>query len=299
MIAKNITYKGLNFTTQNFSNTRVILQEFQFDWNTRTRILENQLFHWWQATRTLWDLRLFTISWVIVWATPELREIGLQEMKKAVIVWVWEEYWELTWEDYNQWKYKTRAKVFKPIQYRHRVSEPVIEFSFELLADTHEYFSYQKITQDVIINETALWNDELIWIDTDLWDEWDLMFSWGAILPMTLPTNLDNVNWIEIENKWNFIAPARIEIIWEIENPKIINHTNGRFYGLEIESQNLVIDNTGKNLVITNNWVNVQNARTSWSLTMLLNPWVNVLTLQWESDVTGVNIRIIYNYTYA
>ena len=280
MRIKSFQYKWVNISTEAITNW-VILDDIQYSLNTRTQIYNNELFHWWTASKTLWNLRLYTISGKIVWMTAEARENAMRTLNSIAIIWTWNEYFEFKFEDFTSWEYKSNCKVYTPISFDTQEKwVPIINFSFELLSDKPEYVSYSTT------------------IDNTSYDP-SVYFAWWIELGVVLWTELDWVNGIEVNNLWNFTARCKIQLIWNLVNPKIINHTNNRAYWLSTTTSNLVIDNTWTTFKVEDVGVDVSSNRTSWSVSILLNPWVNVLTLIADNDTTWTQVNIYFNNTFA
>ena len=304
MKIKSISYKWLDLSTE-LINSWIILDDVIFNVSARTQINPNQLYHWWKATKTLSNLRLFTVYGKIVWVDSSARGKAMRVLNQYTwYIWVWEEYFELKFEDFNWWEYKCQAKIYATPNFESSVWskwEPTIDFNFELLSNTAEYISYTNKLQTEVINQWPIWDDFDFWNDNQVWDDeiQNAMVSWWVELWVELWNELAEVRWINVINLWNFVARCKIQVIWNTENLKIINNTNWRFYWLTWKNTtNFVLDNTWKKFIAEDVWVDVSSFRDSWSVSILLNPWINIITLQSELDITGLEFRILYNDTY-
>lgn len=280
MKIKSFEFKNIILSTETINNW-VILDDVEFSLSTRTQIYNNQLFHWWNTSKTLWDLRLFTISWKIVWINATNRENAMKSLNSIVIIWTGNEFYEFKFNDFTGGEYKTNCKVFNSIKFNTKNKwEPIIDFSFELLSDKSEYLEYTTN----IINE--------------VYDPLDYV-SWWIELWVVLWTEIYSVTGIEITNLWNFSARCRIQLIWTLINPKIINHTNWRNYWLTATTTNLILDNTWNTFIVEDVWIDKTSNRISWSVSILLTPWNNVFTLLADNDTTWTEFKVYYNNTFA
>ena len=279
MRIKSFEYKWVSLSTESLTNW-VILEDIEFSISSRTQIYNNELFHWWNATKTLWNLRLFTISWKIVWTNATLREQAMRTLQTITLIWSWQEYFVFNFEDFTWWLYRTNCKVYDVIKFdTSNKWEPVIDFTFELLADKVEFLSFQKTLINTVYDP-------------------NLYVSWWTELGVELWHELGNSSWIVVNNLGNFDATCRIEIIGAVSDPKITNQTNLRSYWLNASTTNLILDNTWTKYIVTDVWVDISWARTSWSLSIVLSPWVNVLTLNAWSDTTWLIFKIYFSNTY-
>jgi hypothetical protein len=148
-----------------------------------------------------------------------------------------------------------------------------------LLADVSEYISF-----DTTISNTLY--DPLIYN------------GWGVELWVELWNELWQASWIEIYNYWNYDATCKVQVIWSLTAPRISNNRNNRAYGVTGDTTDFIVDNTGKKLSITDVWVDIQARRITWSVWILLAPWMNTIRLIANNDTTGKQIKVYYNNTY-
>jgi hypothetical protein len=280
MIIKDVTYKWYNLSSTTYN---IVLNENNKNVALRTNIYQKQNFHGARSSYTLSEWRLFIFSGVIYGATYIERQTGVD-----YINWLIKPeglpsetntgYYELTWKDWNNNKFKCNAKVYKVCEFKHVVNEPIIEFTFELYADVPYYFGY---TDQVVT-----------WASTN-----NLA---GVLLPSILEFWLSWVaNTMSILNSWNFVAPCKIELVWTLENPVIYNNTNSTAYRLDwITTTDLIIDNRWESLIVTDEWDNVSKYRGSWSASIFLAPWLNEIYIFWDNADPSIVATVTYNHTY-
>jgi len=284
MIIKNITYKWLDMSDANARTNGFVIQEVTKNLALRTTIFDRETYHGSIASNTIASGRFFTFKWQIFGFTDSERWNGEQRLNNIIKPewFLWESnrgFYDLAWKDDSDTQYKVSAKVYKMPEYERELWSPVINFTFELYAEESTYQSYNSKTEAGIFGNIG-----------------------GNILPNLLPNELDGVFWsFPITNDGNFIAPCRIEINWPIQNPKLTNLSNGRFYGLTgITTTALVLDNTGKIFIVEDAGVNVSGYRLAWSKLCFLEPWINNFLLTWDNynPSNPVTITVTFNDTY-
>lgn len=282
MKIKSFEYKGL-FLSQNSINDWIIINDIIYNTSARTSIYNNNLYHWWKSSKTLSDLRVFSIYWTISWIDSEARALSMQKLNSYIAyIWIWEEFFEFKFEDFLGNFYKSDVKVYSTVNYENKSWnkwEPIITFEFTLLSKTPEYIWYYINSEYTTYNSNVFLNGWVeLWVE--LWDE------------------LGSYSWIQISNNWNFIAKTKIEINWNFTDLKIYNYTNNRFYWIYWTYNNIVIDNTWNNIVITSNWVDISSNRMPGSVSILLNPWINSIWLIANSSIDYLDFNIKYYHTW-
>lgn len=279
MLGKAYQYKWLDFTDQVQSALLesqgycYVLQNIDKNVPLRTDTFDNANYHGGYTSATLAGGRLFTFVGKVCALTKEKRGQAwrilmnkLQPEPNPNVLSRW--FYDLTWTDDDGSLRTVKAKVFNHPQPSNGVIDPentVIDFVFELYAET------EKVYDPVVNTETG---------------------GIGTHGGMTLPTPIpDYLSWfagyIECENEGNRDAPLKVQVVWSVINPKIINITNQQSYRLgtptnPYTSTNLVYDNRNLNnviterLVVTDNNVDVKKERSSWS-DIYLSPWVNYI----------------------
>ena len=282
MIGKNFIYKWLNMSDENASSNNFVLQEVNKNVWYRSIVKDKQNYHWSDASPTLASGRLFTFEFIIFW--DRTQRANWQKLLESVIV---PEYnpWKTSWLYTLQWtndewiNVKIQAQVYWGIRYNtSRVWSYDISWSFELFAPDPVY--------------------QWLITKTNFWTYWR---NGGCKLWTTLWVKLDEMlAEITFENTWNWTAPVRIEVVWNIENPKIKNITADTFYWLSRTCNDLLIDWTWTWLIVTDEWVNVKADRMSGSEILRVLPWENTFLLSWTnfSYDSDVEWNIYFNDSY-
>lgn len=292
MLWKAYRYKWLDFTDlfqhnlYQIDGYSYLLQDVIKDTTTRTEVTNKANFHGWFSSETLVNPRLLTFTWKVVWLTKEKRHLWFNALVSAIKP-EWNPniqnrgFYELQFQDDNGTEKVLYAKVFTPPTATNWLSDPVIEYSFELLCES------EKVYGATIKTETG----------------WQSYFG-GMTLPTTLPTTFWWFVWsLEVENEWNWIAPCKIQVVGTATNPKVYNLTNWQKYRLWMVTENLVLDNRNinnnptENFIVTNNWFNVKSWRLSWS-DIFLQPWVNNIAVISDDPSEIFTVTITYRDTY-
>lgn len=292
MLGKNYRYKWLDFTDLTQHNLYAsdwysyVLQNNIKDTTTRTDVTNKANFHWWYSSETLVNPRLITFSWKVVWFTKDKRHIWWNELVSAIQPEANPNiqnrgFYPLYFQD-DWWNERViYAKVYSPPTATNWLSDPVIEYTFELLSESEKVYSPATKTET-----GSLWA------------------FWGFTLPTTLPTTIWwFVGTIEVENEWNWIAPCKIQIVGTCTNPKIFNLTNWMKYRLWATTENLILDNRNlnnnplENFIVTNNWFNVKAQRLSWS-DIFLQPGINNIVVISDNPSDTATVTITYRDTF-
>lgn len=279
MLGKAYQYKWLDFTDQVQSSLLesqgycYVLQNIDKNVPLRTDTFDNANYHGWYSSATLAGGRLFTFAGKVCALTKEKRWQAwrilmnkLQPEPNPNVLSRW--FYDLTWTDDDGSLRTVKAKVFTHPQPSNGVVDPentVIDFVFELYAET------EKVYDPVVNTETG-----------------GIGTHGGMTLSTPIPDYLSWFAWyIECNNEGNRDAPLKVQVVWSVTNPKIINITNQQSYRLgtptnPYTSTNLVYDNRNLNnviterLVVTDNNVDVKKERSSWS-DIYLSPWINYI----------------------
>jgi len=284
MIVRNISYKGVDMWDSVWWTNHLVIQEMKKDVKLRTSIYNNQAYHWSTSSFTLAEWRVLRFKWQIFWTTESDRMIWQTLLNSIIIPEAIPTddnrgFYELTYEDDSWAKLKCQAKVLEMPIYNNGLWHPVIDFSFKLYVEE----SYVLWYTDEVVN----------------WYQW---LYWWIQLPNTLSKKFNYwYNKISCDNNWNFPSPCRIEVVWTVINPKVLNTKNWWYYKLNTTTTDLVIDNTWKQITITDWWNNVSGYRAEWSTTQYIYPWVNDILVLWDNlhynnyDWDTVTVKISYN----
>lgn len=292
MIGKNFVYKWYDFSDEvqeiklNTEWYWVILQDVNRNLSLRTQTTDRANFHWWYASDTLAGARLYTFTGKIVGQSKALRDKGWQELMSVIkpegnpnVINRW--FYPLTFKD-DWWKdLVAYCKVFSVPVASNELDNPVIDFTFELYSETERMYG---VESKVVSGKKAF-------------------ISW-ITLPTTLPTALWTY-WgtIIVENTGNWIAPCKIQVVWQASNLKLINTSNGNKYRLNWDTTNFVMDNRNLNnnplesLIVTDNGVNIKNRRNSGA-DIFLEPWINHIAVLTSNIIDDPNITITFRDSY-
>ncbi len=262
MRVHNFTYKSLNFSDSQARVNNFAIQSVQYGLNLMTQVFEKTTWHWAYSTNTLSWGRILTISWTIFWTTRADRWNAQQRLQSIIKPEYYLEivnrgFYEFTFENDNWDILKWQAKVYSDIRYEDTVDSPLINFSFDLMAENPAFQSYSQHSAngfDWFIGWVKLWTKLWVKLDEQIWE-------------------------LTITNAGNRNAPVKIQVIWDIDYPTIKNLTNWRSYGLDKSTKNVFFDNTWWTLVVTDEWINVKWYRTAWSKLIFLDPWINKIIL--------------------
>lgn len=263
-IQYDYTYKWVSLSDALFPTSHLIIERVTRDVKLRTEIFNRENGHGSITGTTLASGRLFAFSGKIVGFNNSTLQDGMDILNNLIkpegLVGE-NELYDLTWKDFDNNEFTVKAKVYTMPQYTRETASPVVDFSFELYAPDAVY----------------------TWV-TENSDTWWMGTIGGWIFPAVLPLGWSGAVWaVEITNSWTFQANVKIEITGTVQNPKIINLTNSRYYGLNITTNNLVYDNTVKPIVVTEWGVSVTGNRIAWSKGVTLNPWLNKILLHWDN----------------
>lgn len=277
MIIHNITYNGVDLSDLSAKNNYVVIQENAKQLNLRTKVFDNLNAFWSRTTNTVAWGRLFSFTGQVFWDRANA-QIWQDTLNNLLIP--DSEFYELTWTDDWGTEYKTKAKVYQMPIYSPTLDNDIVDFTFQLYSEDAEF--------NWIVDFTAtgaIWN--LWWVELGvvLWTE-----LWEAL------------GEIEIINEWNWNAKTRVNIIWQITNPKVLNLNNWEFYKLNTTTGNLIIDNRETPIIVEDNLVNVKEYREAWSVWLTLEPWLNRVIVIWTpfdvDNPTSITVTIEYNNTY-
>ncbi len=282
MIWKKFIYKWLDMSDENSTINNFVLQEVSKSTLYRTTVKNKQNYHGSDASPTLASGRLFTFNFSIFWTRTQ--RANAQQKLEAVIIpefnpWKTTWLYALQWTNDNEIDVKIQAQVFWSITYDEM--EPwttIINGSFELFAPDPVY-------QWLITKNNA-------------WEYWR---SWWTTLWTTLWVALDELlAEITFTNNWNWTAPVRITVTWNIENPKLKNITSDTYYWLTRTCTDLLFDWTWTGLIVTDEWVNVKADRMVWSEIIRVVPGENTFLLSWTnfSYDSEVVWNIYFNDSY-
>lgn len=289
MLWKKFIYRWLDLT--DWVQNDIVLIDSVRNIPLRTGINDRANFHWTYTSSSLAWGRIFIFRWQVFGKTKAERRAG----RKKLIDVIQPEYsptdinrgfYDLTRETDWGVEMTTKAKVYQAPEANNWLDDPVIEFSFALYSETEKVYSPT--------TKTANW-----WIG----------YFMGTPLPTTLPTPLSwYVGSIECNNEWNWIAPIRVNVVWDCTNVKIINLTNSQKYKLwqswdDFNSTNLIYDNRNltndptKILVVQDQWTSVKQYRTQgWDI--FLNPWINNIVVLTDNYPNDADVIITWRDAY-
>lgn len=315
MLWKNYTYKGFTLSDDTALLNNIVLQDVKKWITLNTTVFNKQTYHGSILSNTLASGRLFTFSWQIFWKTKEERANWQKKLNDIIkpewIFWDNQWFYDLNFFQDDWSRVKCKARVYTMPDYQTSVEQNyIINFTFDLFVQEPYFVSYEDKSVDQTVSTLMWWNtlpnllpNTLNWFIVITYTQENILDVDGNILLdvegneiMDLVQNptgtFPNAN-----NLWNFDWPVRIQVIWELENPKITNLTNWRFYSLEwITTNDLIIDNTGKEFIVTDEWVNVKSFRWSGSKQLLISPGINEFNVSADNLSIDSTYRIIINY---
>ena len=279
MFYKNIEYNGVNIS----KHSQIVIDNFDPWVVLRTTLINKETYHGQVSSKTLADNRLYTIDGRLFGVDRKSRQNPKSMLDKILIPeWVPTDvddgFHTLKWEDEWQ-KYQAEAKIYSMPTYN-RNNRDVINFRVEFLGQNSFYYSQESYDD----------------INTDAYGTY-----WWFVLPVTSPFSMDNYRkaWV-LSNESGTQTPMKIEVQWSILNPRVVNVDSGRYYGVNRQTSDLVIDNTGDRLIVTDGWINVKSDRIDWSTALYLEPWNNRMALVWDdyTEDKEITVRISYRYTF-
>lgn len=283
MIIRNFTYKGTNLSDSLATTTKIVIDNIDKNVQLRTAIFDKVNYHGASSSFTLASGRLISVSGVIFWDTRQDRWIGENILNSIIVpesnpTPTKKGFYECSWID-DWWnEVSLNAKVHKMPTYKHVNWTSIIEFSFELYSEEAYYTS---------INDKNA--------------NWWYWFFWWVSLPTTLSIPMDwLIGSFDVNNLWNFDAPCKIEVIWDIDSPKINNITTGVYYGVSSNTSDFIVDTRSSKAIITDAGVDISAFRMDWSKFISIAPGINKIVLQWSNYNSDsiVTINITYRDTY-
>ena len=275
MIEHNIHYRGVSLSDSQAKSNKLAITNMQKQLNIRTWVVNNQNTHGGNVGASLWSTRLFTISWTIFGATKADLQVGQQKLSEILRL---DGFHTLRWDDDGWNTFKTQAQVYRMPRFSSSVNTNIITFTFELISETAEYIS---------LNSTTI--------------SGGVGLMWGTTLWTTLWVELSWLVWaVNITNSWDFRALVDININWAVTNPSIRNLTTNKYYKLNRATTKLNYKNTSYPITVTDDSENVRANRSTWSTSVVLEPWVNRLVLlsdNYNID-NNITLSIVYNNTY-
>lgn len=318
MIGKLFKYKGFTFDDNTALGNQIVLQNVDKSLPLRTSIFNKQNYHWANSSLTLWSGRLLTFTWKIFGETREKRAIGQKRLNDIIrpegIFWENKGFYELSWMQDDWSQVKCQAKVYRMPEYSTNIeTDFIIDFSFDLYVEESYFLSKEDksnettaitllwwITLPCTLPAVMNWYIIITFENVPLYDvEWNQLIDveWNELFTKEpiWAGNFPNAN-----NLWNFEWPCGILLEAELENPRITNLSNGRFYGLNTTTTSLVIDNRNWKFIVEDEWVNVKQYRQSGSKQLFLSPWINEFVVFADnlSADTTYTITIFYNDYY-
>ena len=282
MIGKARKYKWLDFTdavqcaSQTSNWYSVVLQDIKMDLPLRTTVLDRANYHWGYSSNTLWWERLFQFTAIAIGENKAKRDIIWRKIISTLCPepnpWSntrW--FYDLTWKT-DWWEDRVvSAKVYQVPFPTNWLTDPLINFTFDLYCETEKVYSPT--------TKTASW-----WLG----------LLWWFTLPTPLPISFFWYSWyIEVNNLWDWSAPCKIEVLGNCNNLQIMNITNWMIYRNNWRTTDFIIDNTNldndptKISVVTDLWVNIKANRNSGA-DIFLDPWMNRIVVLSDNYTTAV-----------
>lgn len=279
MMYKKITYKWQDI----YSIPNVVIDDVNINVSTRSNQRPVQTYHWSVSWPTLWTFRLITVTGRLYGENKLECENAKKELDKIInlegIPFINIGHYDFEWIGDDSTVYTTRAKVQRIPSYTRDANWFYIwDFSFELLAEDIRYYKKTKNISTYTDAFGTIW-----WFD----------------VKFDMPFQIDKIKGsFMITNNWNFQSSCKITISWAVSNPKVVNLDNNRFFWIEWLSNELVIDNTGNTLTVTDSWNDVSLQRMQGSSEIFLSTGANNFVLLWTSWDT-VDITIEFRDTFT
>lgn len=280
MLVRNVTLNGISFSGELARANRVVLDSFKNDARLATFTLERQTSPGTVVGRSVAQGRLYSIKGN-VFGTDAERQAGIDLVNAAVRpddLISGTALLELAWEDLAGRLLKADVQVYSLPEWEHDVASPVASFSFELLSPDATFKGFSNQSRNVAISTVG-----------------------GFVMPAVVPVILGgDPGAFTATNSGNYPAPVRVEIIGSIQDPKITNRNNGRFYGLTgITTTQFVLDGTIRPLSVTDEGSDVSGYRTAGSVTPMLVPGDNLISITGTfSPSAPPLVRFTWNDTY-
>lgn len=283
MRVHNFTYKWLNFGDSYAKTNNFAIQNVNYWLNLLTQVFEKTTGHGAYSTNTLAGGRMITISWVIFGSTRAERRNAQEKLQKILIPDFYLEsntrgFYEYSFTNDDWVVLKWQAKVYSDIRYEDSVDWPLINFSFDILAE----------------------DPTLKWFTQKNLNGFDWFIGWTKLGVKLWVALNEVIGELSVENIWNRSAVVKIQATWTLINPVIKNLTTGRTFWVLKTTTDLVFDNTGENLIVTDEDVNVKWLRKPWSKLIYIDPWINKLILLADNNYvpSSVTFSVRRNDTY-
>lgn len=276
MNERNWQYKGLQLSNRmnpyNFQVSEVV-NEITYE----ARIFQNQNSDGVYSSNVMTGARFFEFTGRIFWTKAE-KELAYAKIKEAIRS---EDFpgllnrgfYPLRWTDKRGQDVEIMAKVYRPFTTSESKFWTLI-FKFTLLADQPIYYS--------VIESRA---------------SWGIGNMGGNAIPNTIPNILNTwENAIIVENHGDKKAPIFIQIIGNIENPRITNYTTGQSLKILKTTQVLMVDNTKKPFMVSDGTQNIKvHKRGDY---IYLAPWQNRIIVSIEGGDPEASVLIKYRDHY-
>ena len=281
MEKKNFEYDWLLLSSENVKY-RFQVVDCNNDYAMSTSVFTRTNYHWVRTSNTIAEGRLFSFTMKIFWTYKEKYEAYRYLSQKIKPAWFPSretEFKQLKWRDERGEDVQCMVKVYKWISV-HEDRNDIWTVTFELLSENP---NYERQTET-----TVNWS----W-----WNFWYLSIPtwWRQILHWWIPIN-DAIWQINLPMLWNYDAtPVKIEVIWEVDNPKIYSLDNKVWYKLNKTTQRFVYDNREESIV-EDQWINVKQYRSPWSSEVYLRStdwWEYIVDHEWNQIVDNEGNSII------
>lgn len=264
MISKNYKYNGFDFSASKVFETKTWLVDVGHMTDQRTDIKNNANMHWSVASNTLEWGRRIDFNWEIFWITKAERGAAWRKLNEHIYI---EPY--LNKDPFKKLEFKTdegedrwvMAKVNEKPFPENGMNDSKIRFSFSLYSNTNEVYWAELNSHSSMSTTTGGTR-----FPNKLWD------SWGQA-----QTDIG-----VIENKGNFNAWCKIQVLGEVRNPRVKNLTNWLEFKIKDRTTNLTLNSMGGDWTATDGGVNVMDRRLFWD-PIFLSPGINEVVVVGDS----------------
>lgn len=263
MLVKNVTLNGIKLGSAESSENNIALTGFKRDVQLATFVLDRQTSPGSIVGRTLAKGRLYTITG-FAFGTPEQKAAAMDVLAQAVRpddLISGQPLIELLWQDFSGRNFRAEVQVYSMPEWTHENGDALAEFTFNLLSPSASYFGENPKARSVSLSTLG-----------------------GMVFPTLLPKTLGgDPGAFVATNDGDYPAAVKIEVNGSIQDFKIRNIRNGRFYALSgVTTSALVIDGTKSPFTAKDGTVDVSGYRVAGSVTPMLLPGDN------QISITGV-----------
>ena len=291
MLWKAYQFKTLNFTdavqcesiqTKEYAYP---LQKVDTELWEHTQTFLNENYHGGLLSKTLLGIRYFNFEGIAVGMEKELRGAVQKLLRKELQVEANPQnnpYYNLYWQMDDGTPVFCKAKVTKPISFTNNLADIQIPYKFQLASPSEKFYGVDLHTVKKVLGVVG-----------------------GTPLATGLGVALgDYGREIVVENKGDWQAPIRFEVLGNCTNLKLLNLTNKQKFRVEAITTEFVYDNTNpdfepnKELIVEDKKQNIKPKRSTGNQ-IFLEPWRNRLVVLTDNPTEEAEVLLSYRDTYC